>query len=58
MLLLHLKMKEVIGSYLICYAIGYMIFARPYFTKRNWGNTADKIFYISLVVLATIRYCL
>ncbi len=49
-------MVEIISVYIICYAIGYMLFVRPFFQKRGLNEIIDKIFYGSLFVLATLKY--
>jgi hypothetical protein len=49
-------MKEIVSSFIICYAIGYMLYARPYLMKKNWAKATDPVFYISLVGLSVYRY--
>jgi hypothetical protein len=41
------------SAYGICYAIGYMLFVRSRFKNPK---TADRYFYVSLLVLATIKF--
>ncbi len=40
------------SSFAICYAIGFMVFLRP----RVPQPVGDRLFYASLVLLATIRF--
>ena len=47
-------MLEFISSYIICYAIGYMLWIRPMI--ENNKKLYDIIFYISLIVFSTVRY--
>ncbi len=50
-------LSSFIGSYLIVYAIGYMLFIRPALTRRMKSTRwVDVLFYLSLIVLATIRF--
>jgi hypothetical protein len=54
-------MKEIIiiwSNYQICYAIGYMLFIRPYIQKSNFGykKAIDIVFYTSLIVFSTIKF--
>lgn len=50
-------LSSLIGSYLIVYAIGYMLFVRPKLTKSMESTRwVDVVFYATLVVLATIRF--
>lgn len=49
--------QNIISSYLIVYAIGYMLFVRPALVSRIKSTQwADKAFYVSLIILATIRF--
>lgn len=43
---------RVFSSFAICYAIGFMVFLRP----RVRQPLGDRLFYASLVLLATIRF--
>ena len=46
-------MIDFISSYLICYAIGYMLWGRPYVEKKGLAKIANPLFYASLIGLAT-----
>jgi hypothetical protein len=43
---------HVFSSYAICYAIGFMVFVRP----RVRQPLGDRLFYASLLTLATLRF--
>ena len=47
-------MSEFISSYIICYAIGYMLWIKPNIVKHK--KIFDLLFYASLIVISTIRY--
>jgi hypothetical protein len=40
------------SAYVICYAIGYMLWIRPRLQSKKW----DMAFYASLLILSTVRY--
>ncbi len=55
------KVRVLFDAYLICYAIGYILWVKPKLTlalnddkKREW----DIAFYLSLFVFCTINYIL
>lgn len=43
---------RLFSSFAICYAIGFMVFVRP----RVRQPLGDRLFYASLLLLATIRF--
>jgi hypothetical protein len=46
------RFAHFVASFIICYAIGYMLWVRP----RYQSKKLDLAFYLSLVALSTLRY--
>ena len=47
---------EFWGAYAICYAIGYMLWVRPRVQDKPYAFKANLAFYVSLVLLSTLKF--